>query len=82
MAWFRRERQPLKKADRLGVPGDVFEKCPGCSEILYRERLHQNLGVCPQCGVHMRIEAGRYVELLMDEGSFVEFDADLKSADE
>ena len=81
MAWFRREKQPLKKTDRQGVPGDVFEKCQACNEILYRERLQQNLGVCPHCGAHMRIDAVRYVEVLIDEGSFVEHDRDLTSGD-
>ncbi len=81
MAWFRREQKPLKKTDRPGVPSDVFDKCAGCSEILYRERLHQNLGVCPRCSRHMRIDASRYLEILLDEGSFREFDAELASAD-
>ena len=81
-AWFRREKKPLKKsADRGGVPSDVFDKCPGCGEILYTEHLTKNLGVCPDCGHHTRIAAARYVELLLDSGSFEEMDAQMRSGD-
>src|SRR5690606_16625692 len=50
-------------------------------EILYREKLAQNLGVCPNCGAHTRITADRYVEILLDPGSFEPLDANLRSAD-
>ena len=81
MAWFRKDKKPLKAEDRRDVPADVFEKCEGCGEILYRETLAQNLNVCPHCGFHFRITADRYRDLLLDEGSFVEIDAHLRSAD-
>lgn len=81
MAWFRKEKKPLKASDRRDLPPDVFDKCDGCGEILYRERLEQNLNVCPDCGHHFRISADDYVALLLDEGSFVEADAHLKSGD-
>lgn len=81
MAWFRKDKKPLKAEDRRDLPGDVFEKCDGCGEILYREKLAQNLQVCPTCGHHFRIDAEQYVALLMDEGSFEEIDAGLRSGD-
>ncbi len=67
MAWFRKEKKPLKAADRRDLPGDVFDKCEGCGEILYREKLAENDFVCPSCAFHFRIPAERYIELLMDE---------------
>jgi len=81
LAWFRKDKKPLKAEDRRDLPGDVFEKCNGCGEILYREKLAQNLQVCPTCGHHFRIDAEQYVALLMDEGSFEEMDAGLRSGD-
>ncbi len=80
-AWFRREKAPLKSDDRRDVPSDVFDKCPGCGEILYTERLQQNLGVCPDCGHHMRIGATRYISILFDEGTFEETEAGMSSGD-
>lgn len=81
MAWFRKDKKPLKAQDRRDVPTDVFEKCKGCGEILYRERLAQNLNVCPNCGYHLRVSADAYVSILIDSGTFEEHDADLKAAD-
>ncbi len=81
MAWFRKDKKPLKAEDKRDVPGDVFDKCPGCGEILYRERLAQNLNVCPNCGHHLRISAEEYVELLIDSGTFEELDEGLRASD-
>jgi acetyl-CoA carboxylase carboxyl transferase subunit beta len=81
MAWFRKEKKPLRSAERRDVPTDVFTKCKGCGEILYREKLAQNLEVCPVCGFHFRVDADAYVEILIDEGSFEEIDAHLRATD-
>ena len=81
MAWFRKDKKPLKAEDRREVATEVFDKCQGCGDILYRERLAQNLNVCPNCGYHLRIGARAYVGILLDEGSFTEFDENLKATD-
>lgn len=81
MAWFRKDKKPLKAADRRDVPSDVFDKCDGCGEILYSEVVAQNSNVCPDCGFHFKLEVDKYIELLLDEGSFEEMDAHLRSAD-
>jgi acetyl-CoA carboxylase carboxyl transferase subunit beta len=81
VAWFRKDKKPLQARDRRDVPGDVFDKCPGCGEILYRERLTQNHNVCPSCAHHLRITAEEYVELLIDSGTFEELDEGLRAAD-
>ena len=81
MAWFRKDKQPLKAQDRRDLPPDVFDKCRGCGEILYAEKLTQNLQVCPSCGHHFRLSPERYVEILVDEGSFKEIDEGLHSED-
>ena len=81
MAWFRKDKKPLKAQDRRDLPSDVFDKCPGCSEILYRERLAQNLNVCPACDHHLKIAAEAYLSVLADSGTFEEIDAHLRAAD-
>ncbi|MCG6955078.1 MAG: acetyl-CoA carboxylase, carboxyltransferase subunit beta, partial [Gemmatimonadetes bacterium] len=81
MAWFRKDKKPLQAQDRRDVPSDVFDKCAGCGEILYSERLAQNLSVCPNCGHHLRIPAEAYLELLIDDESFEELDDHLRAAD-
>ncbi len=81
MAWFRKPKTRLQAADRRELPADVWEKCPSCGEILYREKLKENFNVCPECGFHTRLPAEDYVVLLLDDGSFVEHDRALRSAD-
>lgn len=81
MAWFRKDKKPLKSQDRRDLPADVFDKCRGCGEILYAEKLAQNFQVCPSCGHHFRITPERYVEILLDEGSFEEIDVGVYSKD-
>ncbi len=81
MAWFRKPKTRLQAGDRREMPGDVWEKCPSCSEILYRERLRENWNVCPECAYHLRLPAAEYVRLLLDPEEQQEHDAELRSAD-
>ncbi len=81
MAWWNRDKKPLKAQDRRDVPTDVFEKCTGCGEILYRERLAQNLNVCPSCGHHLRISADAYLSILLDSDTFEQLDEELRATD-
>ncbi len=81
MAWFRKPKTRLQAADRRDIPTDVWEKCPSCGEILYREKLKENWNVCPECGHHMRLPASGYVALLLDEGTVREHDRELRSSD-
>lgn len=81
MAWFRKPKRRLEATERREVPGDVFEKCPRCEEILYRARLAQNLHVCPVCEHHLRIGADDYITILLDEDTRVEHDTELRSTD-
>jgi acetyl-CoA carboxylase carboxyl transferase beta subunit len=55
--------------------------CPGCGSHYRDEELAQSLRVCPQCGHHFPVRAGERIEQLVDPGSFVEEDEELRSAD-
>ncbi|MSR23434.1 MAG: acetyl-CoA carboxylase carboxyltransferase subunit beta [Gemmatimonadetes bacterium] len=81
MAWFRKEKTPLRADDRRDLPSDVFDKCEGCGEILYRDKLAQNLRVCPKCGYHFRVPVAVYLEIFSDPGTFQELDREVRSAD-
>jgi len=63
------------------MPADVFDKCQGCGEILYRERLVQNAEVCPDCGFHFRISPEQYLQILLDRDTFREQDGSMQSTD-
>ena len=81
MAWFRKDKKPLEARKKRDMPADIFEQCPGCGEVLYRERLARNFSVCESCGHHLRISAEGYLSILLDPGSFEELDGDLRAND-
>ena len=56
-------------------------KCDNCKEILYKEDLHKNLSVCPNCGKHFRLSARRRIKQIADEGTFKEIGADILTKD-
>ncbi|MCK4658517.1 MAG: acetyl-CoA carboxylase carboxyltransferase subunit beta [Phycisphaerae bacterium] len=63
------------------VPAGLWEKCQACGAMVYRKEVEANLGVCPECGYHRRIDARTRIEQLTDPGSFEEFLADLSPTD-
>ena len=82
MAWFKKERKPrTSERVKLEIPADAWEKCDQCGHVDIRERFVRALNVCPNCGHHRRITAQEYIDLLVDEGSWHELFASLKSAD-
>ena len=56
-------------------------KCDSCKEIIYKENLHKNLSVCPNCGKHFRLSARRRIKQIADEGTFKEIGADVLTKD-
>jgi acetyl-CoA carboxylase carboxyl transferase subunit beta len=83
MAWFRKDKTSAPKSNgkKVRVPEGLMTKCQNCRETLYTKDLENNHNVCPKCNHHFRISAVKRIELLLDEGSFVEFDRDLVSVD-
>lgn len=59
----------------------LWSRCPSCQEIIYQEDLQQNLWTCPNCSHHFSVAARQRIELLLDEGSFEEMDAEYCSSD-
>ncbi|HXJ20390.1 MAG TPA: acetyl-CoA carboxylase, carboxyltransferase subunit beta [Polyangia bacterium] len=82
MAWYKREdRDDDLSEEKRSVPAGVFTKCPGCRAALLTADLEKNNFVCPQCEHHFPVAAARRLELLLDQGSFVEADATMESVD-
>jgi acetyl-CoA carboxylase carboxyl transferase subunit beta len=73
--------QPLQLDDDeradVAVPDGLWVKCPGCGELIYSRELEHNLMMCPKCDYHHRLSARQRIELLGDEDSFEEWDADI-----
>jgi acetyl-CoA carboxylase carboxyl transferase subunit beta len=67
-----------KKKD---IPKDLYVQCPISGELVYRKELEKNWMVVPKSNYHFALAAPKRIELLLDEGTFQEFDADLCSVD-
>ena len=81
MVWFRKSGVPQKSERRKSEPAGDWTRCPECGEIVFRRELERNLQVCPKCDFHFRIPATERIRMILDEGSFTEFDASLESTD-
>ena len=82
MAIFNRIKTALAKSrGKPGVPDGLWLKCPGCNEMVFGEEWMAALRVCPNCGHHFPMPRKERIELLADEGTFEEWDAELESAD-
>lgn len=56
-------------------------KCENCKEILYKEEVHNNFSVCPNCGKHFRLSARRRIKQIADEGTFEEIGQEILTKD-
>lgn len=79
---FRKPKYVTVKAERAkrDIPEGLWHKCPECGEIIYNKELEKNLKVCAKCGYHFRIDAKERIAVTLDEGTFIEHDADLLPA--
>ncbi len=65
----------------VDVPEGLWIRCTGCSAMVYRRILEEELHVCPECDHHYRVDARTRIAQLNDPGTFEEFLADLESTD-
>jgi len=56
---------------------NTWIKCPACGAISFYKEVQKSFNTCPKCDYHFRMNAEDRINLLADEGSFVEKDADL-----
>ena len=81
MAIFKKPAIKEQNRKKREIPQGLFQKCPGCSEVVPEIELAQNQRVCPRCDYHFAQSARERLENLLDPETFVEMDADLKSVD-
>lgn len=62
------------------VPEGLWMKCGNCGEAVYTEDVENNDHVCPKCGYNFRLDAWQRIEMVLDEGSFEEWNNDLETS--
>lgn len=82
MAWFKKSKaQEAEGPKRNKGAEGMWLKCNHCREIVYRKEVDRNNKVCPKCEYHFPISVIERINLLIDLGTFKEWDADLEPQD-
>ena len=82
MAWFKKGKgEEPESPKRSKVAEGMWLKCNHCREIVYRKEVDRNNKVCPKCEYHFPISVIERINLLVDLGTFKEWDADLEPQD-
>nr|WP_228201285.1 acetyl-CoA carboxylase, carboxyltransferase subunit beta [Aliarcobacter skirrowii] len=77
MSFDNKDKEQAKKSE---APSHWI-KCSSCNALMFIKEIENQDNVCPKCSFHLRVGAKRRIEILADENSFVEFDANLKPND-
>nr|WP_321265737.1 acetyl-CoA carboxylase, carboxyltransferase subunit beta [uncultured Sulfurimonas sp.] len=70
-----------KKQATKNESSSHWVKCKSCHSLMYYKEVENQNYVCPKCGFHLRIGVKERIQLLEDEGTFVEYDANLEPID-
>lgn len=68
-------------AEEVNITPVETEVCPACSNESAKEDIRTNYMCCPHCGHHFKMPARKHIEILADENSFIEHNADIVTGD-
>jgi len=82
MTWFKKETvSGPEPAKRPKVVEGMWLKCSHCRGIIYRKEVERNNKVCPKCDYHFPISVAERIALLIDLGTFREWETELEPRD-
>lgn len=81
MSLFSKPKYSTVVVKKKDIPKGLWTKCPISGEIVFNKELEDNQMVVPKSGYHFPIGARERLKHLCDEGSFVEADPAVRSAD-
>src|SRR3989442_2905164 len=84
MPWFSKKNKRIETVppeERVVKTENVFVKCDGCEQHLYKRELEEALQVCTHCGYHFRIGARERLSMLFDDAKYDELDSEVISID-
>lgn len=77
MGWFSKSAQKNEAA----IPDGLFVVCPNCKAHIFKEEYERLIKVCPKCNHHGRLTAQERLDLLVDAGTFREFNKHIGAND-
>src|SRR3954471_13430324 len=78
---FDKPTYTVRKSRKKDIPRGLYTKDPLSGEILFNKEVEDNQMVVPKSGHHFPIGARARIAKLLDEGTFAEADAGVKSSD-
>jgi acetyl-CoA carboxylase carboxyl transferase subunit beta len=81
MSLFSKPKYSTVVVKKKDIPRGLWTKCPISGEIVFNKELEDNQMVVPKSGYHFPIGAPQRIAHLIDEGTFQENDAQIRSAD-
>lgn len=69
------------REEPVSPPKDLWVRCDGCAEVLYRPDLPEQHNVCHHCGHHFRMGALPRILLIADPDSWVRTDPGIRPTD-
>ncbi|MGE4169607.1 MAG: acetyl-CoA carboxylase, carboxyltransferase subunit beta [Candidatus Margulisiibacteriota bacterium] len=79
--WFAKREKTNEASEKLNIPGNLWIKCDGCSEVLYTKDLEENAKTCPKCNHHFRISPDERIAAIFDPDSFTEVASHIRPVD-
>lgn len=70
MNWLTRVRNAMPFIAKRETEGNLWNKCPSCSQMIFIKEYEENLSVCTVCGHHGRIGPHARFHQILDEGSW------------
>lgn len=68
-----------KKNRKMAIPPDLLFKCPRCQQLTFMDEFEKNQKVCLECNYHSRLSSKERINMIIDEGTFIEYDEYLSS---
>ena len=65
------------RASRPEVPEGLLRKCNKCGAAIIAEDVKQGYYICPKCGGYFRVHAYRRIQMVIDEGTFEEWNKEM-----
>lgn len=81
MSHFNKPTYTVRRTRKKEIPHGLYTKDPVSGEAVFTKEIEDNLMVVPKSGHHFPIGARERIQRLVDQGSFVETDATIKSGD-
>lgn len=69
----------ISNEEKPEVPQGLMRKCNMCKKTIFTDEVTRYAYVCPECGGYFRMHARTRVEMVIDEGTFEEWNQDLET---